>query len=146
MNSDSSSRKAKPNSAVNAHSVPVEWKARAEEDASRRAQRRLPAARRRMKPRDGTPDAYHGALAPLPRRLPLHSPGGLDQLLRRCLLPRPLPRRQGMRGREVVPIDAPRPRALPQLHHLRLALSSWLRWQEEGDSFAHAVWEGRRFL
>jgi hypothetical protein len=117
--------------------------ARAEEDARRRAQRRLPAARRRMEPRDGAPDAHRSAPGPLPRRLPLRSTRGLDQLLRRCLLPRPLPRRQGRRGRDEVRVDAPRPRALPQLHHLRLVLSSWLRWPEQGDGFAHAAVGGR---
>ena len=129
-------------------SLPVEGAARAEEEARRHAQgRRLPATRHAMETRDGAPDAHRRAPRPLRRQLSLRRPRGILGLGRRCLLPRPLPRRQGRRGRDEVRVDAPRPRALPQLHLPRLVLS---RWPEEGDGFAHAAvggaacWRGVR--
>uniref|UniRef100_A0A0A9HRS4 Uncharacterized protein n=1 Tax=Arundo donax TaxID=35708 RepID=A0A0A9HRS4_ARUDO len=72
--------------------------ARAEGDARRRARRersQLDAASR-LEPRDWAPDPQARAPRHLPPRLPLRRPCSLPWLpRRRCLLPRPLPRRQG---------------------------------------------------
>jgi hypothetical protein len=81
---------------AHAHSLPVEGTARAD-DARRLGRPRLAEARCRMKPRDRAPDSQPRAR-------------------RGRLLLRPLPRRQGRRGRDEVGVDARRPRALPQLH------------------------------